>query len=235
MQRMEVASWEAIQKGGITNRICLQRQSMDRHRPFHECLSVRASAYYHSFSLGRRYTYEYLHKCIDEHKSKIEEQTRLLEKLSFEDSLTGLFNRNKFNLDTQSLEKNPPSQLGVATIDLNGLKQVNDRKGHRTGDDLICRTANHIACSFTEKCYRIGGDEFVVIDTELEEDAFRKAITAVKKNMNQDGISVSVGISWRESDCNFEEQFDEADKQMYQAKAAFYSSLDTDRRRNGRQ
>ncbi len=144
------------------------------------------------------------------------------------------------------LKKNPPSQLGVATIDLNGLKQVNDRKGHRTGDDLICRTANHIVCSFAEKCYRIGGDEFVVIDTELEEDAFRKAITAVKKNMNQDGISVSAGISWRGSDCNFEEQFDEADKQMYQAKAAFYSSRDqakaafyssrdTDRRRNGRQ
>lgn len=112
MQRMEVASWEAIHKGGITNRICLQRQSVDRHRPFHECLSVRASAYYHSFSLGRRYTYEYLHKCIDEHKSKIEEQTRLLEKLSFEDSLTGLFNRNKFNFDTQSFEKKSPFTAG---------------------------------------------------------------------------------------------------------------------------
>ncbi len=191
MQRMEVASWE-----GDTPRCCHIHIS----NPYSEM--TRQDVGFPT-QVGR-YTYEYLHKCIDEHKSKIEEQTRLLEKLSFEDSLTGLFNRNKFNLDTQSLEKNPPSQPGVATIDLNGLKQVNDRKGHRTGDDLICRTANHIACSFTEKCYRIGGDEFVVIDTELEEDAFRKAITAVKKNMNQ-------------------------------AKAAFYSSRDTDRRRNGRQ
>lgn len=123
----------------------------------------------------------------------------------------------------------------MATIDLNGLKQVNDRKGHRTGDDLISRTANHIAHSFAKKCYRIGGDEFVVIDTESEEDTFRKSITAVRKNMEQDGISVSVGISWRGSHCNFEEQFDEADIQMYQAKAVFYSSCETDRRKNDRQ
>lgn len=182
-----------------------------------------------------QHTYEYLHKCIDEHKSKIEEQTKLLEKLSFEDTLTGLFNRNKFNLDMQNLEKSPPSQLGVVAIDLNGLKQVNDHKGHRTGDSLICRTANHISCMFTERCYRIGGDEFVVIDTESQEDSLRKSIAKMKKDMEQDGISVSIGISWRGSHCNIEEQFEEADKQMYQAKAAFYSSHDTDRRKNGRQ
>lgn len=182
-----------------------------------------------------QHTYEYLNKCIEEHKSKIEEQTKLLEKLSFEDLLTGLFNRNKFNIDMQNFEKVPPSQLGVAAIDLNGLKQVNDRKGHRTGDILICRTANHIACMFPGRCYRIGGDEFVVIDTELEEDAFRKAITTMKENMEQDDISVSIGISWKGSHCNIEEQFDEADRQMYQAKAAFYSSHDTDRRKKSRQ
>lgn len=180
-------------------------------------------------------TYEYLHKCIDEHKSKIEEQTKLLKKLSFEDSLTGLFNRNKFNLDMQSLESDPPSRLGVAAIDLNGLKQVNDLKGHRSGDSLICRTADHIACMFAGSCYRIGGDEFVVIDTELEQDAFLKTIAALKENMAQDGISVSIGISWRGSHCNIEDQFDEADRQMYHAKAAFYSTHETDRRKKGRQ
>lgn len=182
-----------------------------------------------------QYTYEYLNKCIDEYKRKIEEQTKLLEKLSFEDSLTGLYNRNKFNLDIKRFEKSPLSRLGVAAIDLNGLKAVNDRMGHGAGDHLICRTANHIACMFAGTCYRIGGDEFLVIDTELEEDAFRKAIATTKNYMEQDGISVSVGISWRESHCNVEEQLDEADKQMYQAKAAFYSSHETDRRKSGRQ
>ena len=135
----------------------------------------------------------------------------------------------------QNLENEPPSRLGVAAIDLNGLKQVNDRKGHRTGDNLICRTANHISSIFEGKCYRIGGDEFFVIDTELEEDAFRKAIAKMEQNMKQDNISVSIGISWKGSNCNTEEQFDEADRRMYQAKAEFYSSHDTDRRKNASQ
>lgn len=119
----------------------------------------------------------------------------------------------------------------MAAIDLNGLKQVNDHKGHRAGDRLICRTAEHITNIFAGRCYRIGGDEFVVVDTELEEGAFRNAIAAMKTDMERDGISVSVGISWRESHCNSEEQFDEADRQMYRAKTAFYTSGDTDRRK----
>lgn len=179
-----------------------------------------------------QYTYEYLQKCVDEYKRTIEEQTRLLEKLSFEDSLTGLFNRNKFNLDMQSFEQTPLPRLGVAAIDLNGLKQVNDRMGHRAGDDLICRTADHLAGLFAGSCYRIGGDEFVVVDAQRQEEAFRAAIAAVKANMEQDGLSVSVGISWRDGGCSIEEQFDEADRQMYQEKAAFYSSGDRDRRKS---
>lgn len=178
-----------------------------------------------------QYTYEYLHKSIDEHKRKIEEQTEILKKLSFEDLLTGVFNRNKFNLAMQRFEMESFSHLGIASIDLNGLKKVNDQMGHSAGDSLICHTADHIARVFPGKCYRIGGDEFVVIDTELEESAFRKAIATMKENMEKEGISVSVGISWRCSRCNIKEQFDEADRQMYQTKATFYSLHDNDRRR----
>lgn len=99
MQRMEVASWE-----GDTPRCCHIHIS----NPYSEMTQQDVGF---PTQVGR-YTYEYLHKCIDEHKSKIEEQTRLLEKLSFEDSLTGLFNRNKFNLDTQSFEKKSPFTAG---------------------------------------------------------------------------------------------------------------------------
>lgn len=178
--------------------------------------------------------YEYLQKCIAEHKSKIEDQTKRLEKLSFEDLLTGMFNRNKFNIDMQHLEKFPPSRLGMAVIDLNGLKQVNDHMGHSAGDDLLCRTAKHIIDMFTGKSYRIGGDEFLIIDTELDEDMFRKAIATMKMNMEQDSINASIGVSWRENNCNGEEQFDEADNQMYQEKIVYYSSHHNDRRKSGR-
>ena len=52
-----------------------------------------------------------------------------------------------------------------------------------------------------------------------------------EKNMEQHGISVSIGISWRDSNCNSEVQFDEADRQMYEEKAKFYTSHDTDRQK----
>ena len=131
----------------------------------------------------------------------------------------------------QRFETKSFSQLGVASIDLNGLKNVNDQMGHSAGDNLIRRTADHIARVFPGKSYRIGGDEFLVIDTVLEENAFRKAISAMQTNMAQDRISVSMGISWRRRNCNIKEQFDEADRLMYRAKAAFYSSSTNDRRR----
>ncbi len=169
-------------------------------------------------------TYEYLHQCIDEYKRKIREQTETLKKLSFEDSLTGLFNRNKFNHTMQSFETESFACLGVVCIDLNGLKKVNDQMGHSAGDSLIRRTAEHISRIFPGICYRIGGDEFVVIDTKLEENAFHNAVSTLKANIAQDDISVSMGISWRCGDCNIKEQFDEADRKMYQAKSRFYSS-----------
>ena len=78
-----------------------------------------------------QHTYEYLNQSIDEYKRKIKGQTEILKKLSFEDSLTGLFNRNKFNQTMQSFETASFSQLGVAAIDLNGLKKVNDQMGQR--------------------------------------------------------------------------------------------------------
>ena len=179
-----------------------------------------------------RHTNEYLHQCIDEYKKKIKEQTEILERLSFEDSLTGLFNRNKFNQTMQSLATASFSQLGLASIDLNGLKKINDQLGHSAGDSLICCTAKHIARVFPGRSYRIGGDEFLVIDTDSDESAFRKAVSIMRANMSQDGISVSVGISWRYGRCNIKEQFDEADRLMYRAKAEFYSSYVNDRRRS---
>lgn len=109
----------------------------------------------------------------------------------------------------------------MAVIDLNELEEINDPMGHCAGDSLICRTAKHIAGEFTGSCYRIDGDEFVVIDSELEKEAFRAAVGAAKKNMEQDGISVSTDISWRDGRCSVEEQFDEADRQMDQEKLRF--------------
>ncbi len=157
----------------------------------------------------------------------ISERVRIensLRRLSFEDSLTGLYNRNKFNLLTDLYQKTPPARLGVASLDLNGLKEINDRMGHAAGDGLLARTALHIARSFPGQAYRVGGDEFIILDERSDEIFFRRAIESLHASMQRDGISVAIGVSWRGERCDITEQLIEADRRMYHVKAQHYAN-----------
>lgn len=176
-------------------------------------------------------SYEYLKQCIDDQKKQIAAQTALLERMSFEDALTGLFNRNKFNHILSNYKGENKTSLGVAYFDMNGLKGINDRLGHIAGDGAIRQAANHINKAFCGKAFRIGGDEFVVIDEEMDENTFQAAVSSVCKSIEQDGLSSSVGICWRGCNCNIQEQFDKADKLMYQDKSRFYCAQGKDRRK----
>ena len=164
-------------------------------------------------------------------KKRIESQNLLLEQISFKDSLTGMFNRNKFTQDLRETRWEGKPQLGIAYFDLNGLKAVNDRLGHSAGDNLLYRTAAHILRVFDQQAYRIGGDEFVVVDDQRDESRFREAVDAVCKSMAQNGISCAVGLSWQSPSENVEEQFNQADHLMYREKRRFYSIQGNDRRK----
>ena len=159
------------------------------------------------------------------------ELERALKRMSFEDALTGLFNRNRFNQTVAAFQRQRPGQLGVACFDLNGLKRWNDQYGHSAGDDLIRRTAAHIGAAFPGRAYRIGGDEFVVLDAERGERAFRASVEAALEELRREDISVSAGASWRGGDCDVTRQVDEADRLMYEEKGRFYGSKEHDRRR----
>lgn len=169
---------------------------------------------------------EYLREQIAAQKKLIGKQTQRLIQLSFRDTMTGLYNRNKFNQEMHKGTRREENMLplGVAYFDLNGLKEENDHFGHEAGDKLIVRTAGHINRYFADKAYRIGGDEFVVIDRESGEQQFTLLIEAVRKSLKQDGISVSVGVRWRAGGGSITEQFHEADRLMYEEKHRFYNS-----------
>lgn len=175
-------------------------------------------------------SYQYLQEQIETQKKQIAAQTAMLERMSFEDALTGLYNRNKFTQILEEDRDHPKRQLGVACFDLNGLKELNDQRGHSAGDTLICRTAEYLGQVFPGKVYRTGGDEFVVVDDMLAENEFHMAVRTVKKRMEENRISASVGVVWRCGDCNLKEQVDEADQMMYQEKRRFYSMKENDRR-----
>ena len=173
----------------------------------------------------------YLQEQIEEQKKKIEEQSASILKMHFEDLSTGLYNRNKFNQVCDALRQEHPERLGIAYFDLNGLKKTNDSLGHHAGDDLICRTAQHLQSVFEHKAYRIGGDEFIVIDKDSGEDAFNESVQKTITAMQQDNLSISAGVCWRSAPCDIDEQINEADKNMYLVKKDFYSRREHNRRK----
>lgn len=178
-----------------------------------------------------RQSRQYLLEQLEKQRRQIEGQTAQLRRMIYEDSLTGVYNRNKFH---EIMSAGPPADgsriLGVACFDLNGLKGVNDRRGHTAGDDYIRRAADELRRIFGPKVCRIGGDEFVVVDSTLGEEDFRAAVRAAQAGMARQEISCSVGLSWRTGRCNAREQFEEADYRMYQEKQKFYRDEGNNRR-----
>ncbi len=90
-----------------------------------------------------------------------------LEKAALTDSLTGLYNRYAFNRRAEKLIAD--GGRGVKTMfmmaDLNYLKLINDNFGHLAGDKALNAIGQAIssACGENERCYRFGGDEFMLI------------------------------------------------------------------------
>lgn len=97
-----------------------------------------------------------------------------LQQAAYLDPLTGLLNRRALERDVRR-ELGRASRYGrrvsIMTIDLDGLKVVNDRDGHAAGDDLLCRMARSFADGLRlgDSAYRIGGDEFVALLPETGE------------------------------------------------------------------
>lgn len=162
------------------------------------------------------------------------EMTKELQKMSFEDGLTRLNNRNKFNQVMDELKVTPSKSMGVVYLDLNGLKEVNDRFGHEAGDKLIKKSAKIIYDIFGVDAFRIGGDEFVAIVVNDSKESFVNKVKSTKVLMKQKEVSISVGTSFREENCDIEKQLADADMKMYEEKQKFYKSPENNRRKSRR-
>lgn len=153
---------------------------------------------------------------------KAKEQKEQLRYMSFRDMLTTLYNRNKYIQMVESAESEVLTKVGVAYIDINGLKKTNDLYGHEAGDQLIINTGRSIIDVLPENAYRVGGDEFVIICFGMEEDIFRRKLQSICENISEKGVSVSVGILWEEKPDDLEEMLKRADDLMYVEKRLYY-------------
>jgi diguanylate cyclase (GGDEF)-like protein len=157
----------------IENNVIIGFLGIDNPKINYEDLTLLSSATFFILdSIDRRETHSKLHR------------------LSFEDTLTSVFNRNKFNNDIEEYQNEPVYNIGIAFFDLNGLKEINDTEGHEAGDRLIKNAANRINSVFVGETYRIGGDEFVVITYPVEKDIFEQRVQYAINKLKENSISV---------------------------------------------
>jgi len=91
-----------------------------------------------------------------------------MEQAALSDRLTGLGNRRAFERDLDALAaeaRRHGSGFGVAMIDMDGLKAVNDSEGHGRGDALLRAFGEALTTTFRteDRVYRLGGDEFALL------------------------------------------------------------------------
>lgn len=160
-----------------------------------------------------------------------EKEKKHLQNLSYVDSLTYAQNCNHFNEYLDKYKCKELHRVGVIYLDLNGLKEINDKMGHLAGDTLIISASYVLQEIFADNLYRIGGDEFVVIEQDVLESEFMSKYNKLLVRMKELEISAATGYIWKERCLNLSEILQEADQKMYEDKKRYYSIAQNDRRR----
>jgi diguanylate cyclase (GGDEF)-like protein len=165
-------------------------------------------------------------------RKQVEYAQDRLTRLAHYDSTTGQLNRNAFNRDlARCVETCPPgSRLGLMILDIDDFKDINDRFGHHTGDDLLNQFAARLGsiARSSDGIYRLGGDEFAVLVQPVEslEDVESIAVrlfapfrTPIVINGHRLQASFSAGISLYPDDArDLVTLIAHADAAMYHAK-----------------
>ena len=122
----------------------------------------------------------------------------ILERLSFTDELTQINNRNALRRDWNTFSEKVYS---VMMLDIDDFKDYNDTYGHLVGDMVIRETARLLVEQFgPECCYRVGGDEFLVISEEVDETftekigALRRSASEIKDDKHELRVTYSIGV-----------------------------------------
>ncbi len=150
------------------------------------------------------------------------------------DGLTKLGNRVAYDQQMSYFETCLDSEIGLFLIDVNGLKEMNDNKGHAAGDALLKRVAGKLQSvfdSYDADIFRIGGDEFITIlhgkDLNRSGEILKKLAEVqdkpVPKAAETAEIHATFAVGYADSrKTPFQMLYKQADHEMYIQKQAYY-------------
>ena len=152
--------------------------------------------------------------------------------LSRTDVLTGLLNRNCFEHDLPQRAQEDAGSLTVVYVDVNGLHALNDTQGHEAGDRMLRSIAEALRETFPAGAvYRIGGDEFVVLDAESNAAKLDAKLAFFEAHIAAEGYCAAVGYATQALPIvDAAALLKAAEQHMYAAKNRYYEQSGIDRR-----
>lgn len=141
------------------------------------------------------------------------------------DDMTGLWNRRAWDRVLAAEEgrcRRYAHPVCVLSLDVDGLKAMNDRSGHAAGDALIRGVAEVLKESTRghDVAARLGGDEFGALLIECVEEQGRVVVERIKRTLAARGLSASIGLARRDPRSDLADAQARADEAMYADKAA---------------
>lgn len=144
--------------------------------------------------------------------------------LAKKDALTGVLNREAYYVETRRDFKDITA---IISLDMNGLKGINDTYGHAAGDEALVTLALCFAKAVRvrQSVYRMGGDEFVIVCRKTSEKDVKDLVRRINENVAKTNYSCSIGYSYHEEgSIKLEDLLRESDENMYSSKAEFYKN-----------
>lgn len=142
------------------------------------------------------------------------------------DQLTDVYNRSSFEYRLRNYIPEKVSSIGVVIANIDHLKEINKVNGTTTGDHYIKRLA-HILKHCFPCCdiYRLNGDEFLVLLTDINKNTVDKYVEAAKAKLKTEEFNTSFGISWDDIEKDLDEMIESATYIMQINKKHHYEIL----------
>lgn len=150
--------------------------------------------------------------------------------LTKKDALTGLLNRQAYY---SYVNNNYKDITAIISIDMNGLKKINDTQEHLAGDEAISTVASCLLKSvrYKQSAYRTGGDEFIIVCKKTSEDELLRLIENIRKIVGETTYTVSIGYCHSlDPNKNIDEMVRMSDEMMYKDKERHYAETGEKRR-----
>ena len=126
------------------------------------------------------------------------------------------------------MDHNGKDVTAIISIDMNGLKEINDKQGHAAGDKALVTFG---ICFFKEckpkqTAYRIGGDEFLIVCLKTQLEEVKDLVERISKGIEKTSYNCAIGYSYNEDGKKTVDQLlKESDEAMYSMKEIYYESL----------